>query len=52
MLKLYSIIRAHGLPEEFPKKVLDEAELCSCGQEPQEEIDRRLDLRDLRYYSQ
>ena len=44
-VEILSIIRAHGLPEEFPKKVLEEAQKVA---QPisQEEIDRRLDIRD------
>lgn len=45
-VEIDSIIRAHGLPEEFPKKVLDEAEKVAV-EIPQEEIDRRLDIRHL-----
>ena len=45
-VEIDSIIRAHGLPEEFPKKVIDEANFVA-GQELEDEIARRLDLRDL-----
>jgi ribonuclease R len=43
---ILSVIRQHGLPEEFPRKVLDEAEAIPEGI-PQEEINRRVDLRDM-----
>ena len=45
-VELDSIIRAHGLPEEFPKKVIDEANHVA-SQDLEDEIARRLDLRDL-----
>ena len=45
-VEIDSIIRAHGLPEEFPKKVIDEANFVA-GQELEDEIATRLDLRDL-----
>ena len=45
-VEIDSIIRAHGLPEEFPKKVIDEANYVS-SQDLEDEIDRRLDLRHL-----
>ena len=45
-VEIDSIIRAHGLPEEFPKKVIDEANFVA-SQELEDEIARRLDLRDL-----
>ena len=45
-VEIDSIIRDHGLPEEFPKKVIDEANFVA-GQELEDEIARRLDLRDL-----
>ena len=45
-VEIDSVIRAHGLPEEFPKKVIDEANFVA-GQELEDEIARRLDLRDL-----
>ena len=49
-VEILSIIRAHGLPEEFPKKVLQEAE--SVAQPiPQEEIRRRLDIRDMNIFT-
>ena len=49
-VEILSIIRAHGLPEEFPKKVLEEAQKVA---QPisQEEIDRRLDIRDLNIFT-
>lgn len=49
-VEILSIIRAHGLPEEFPKKVLEEAEKVAVPI-PQEEIDRRLDIRDLNIFT-
>ena len=49
-VEIDSIIRAHGLPEEFPKKVLDEAEKVAV-EIPQDEIDRRLDIRHLRVFT-
>lgn len=49
-VEIESIIRAHGLPEEFPKKVLDEAEMVAV-EIPQEEIDRRLDIRHLKTFT-
>lgn len=49
-VEIASVIREHGLPEEFPKKVLDEAEKVAI-EIPQEEIDRRLDLRDLNIFT-
>ena len=45
-VEIDSIIRAHGLPEEFPKKVIDEANYVS-SQDLEDEIARRLDLRHL-----
>ncbi|MDB8805318.1 ribonuclease R [Romboutsia sp. 1001216sp1] len=49
-VEILSIIRAHGLPEEFPKKVLQEAE--SVAQPiTQEEIRRRLDIRDMNIFT-
>ena len=45
-VEIDSIIRAHGLPEEFPKKVIDEANYVA-NQELEDEIARRLDLRHL-----
>ena len=45
-VEIDSIIRAHGLPEAFPKKVTAEANFVA-GQELEDEIARRLDLRDL-----
>ena len=49
-VEITSVIREHGLPEEFPKKVLDEAEKVAV-EIPQEEIDRRLDLRDMNIFT-
>ncbi|HSQ88389.1 ribonuclease R [Romboutsia sp.] len=49
-VEIASIIRAHGLPEEFPKKVLDEAENVAV-EIPQEEVDRRLDIRDMKTFT-
>ncbi|GAA0092107.1 ribonuclease R [Paraclostridium bifermentans] len=49
-VEIASVIREHGLPEEFPKKVLDEAEKVAI-EIPQEEIDRRLDLRDMNIFT-
>ena len=49
-VEIESIIKAHGLPEEFPKKVLEEAEFVAQPI-PQEEIDRRLDIRDLKIFT-
>ena len=49
-VEILSIIRAHGLPEEFPKKVLEEAQKVAVPI-PQEEIDRRLDIRDLNIFT-
>ncbi|MBQ6631871.1 MAG: ribonuclease R [Romboutsia sp.] len=49
-VEILSIIRAHGLPEEFPKKVLDEAQQVAVPI-PQEEYDRRLDIRDLNIFT-
>lgn len=49
-VEIDSIIRAHGLPEEFPKKVLDEAQKVAV-EIPQEEIDRRLDIRHLKTFT-
>ena len=48
--EILSIIRAHGLPEEFPKKVLEEAQKVAVPIS-QEEIDRRLDIRDLNIFT-
>ncbi|MEG0842996.1 MAG: ribonuclease R [Romboutsia sp.] len=49
-VEIDSIIRAHGLPEEFPKKVLDEAEFVA---QPiaKEEIERRFDIRDMKTFT-
>ena len=49
-VEILSIIRAHGLPEEFPKKVLEEAQKVAVPIS-QEEIDRRLDIRDLNIFT-
>lgn len=49
-VEIDSIIRAHGLPEEFPKKVIDEANHVA-EQDLQDEIARRLDLRDLNIFT-
>ena len=49
-VEILSIIRAHGLPEEFPKKVLEEAQKVAVPI-PQEEIDRRLDIRDMNIFT-
>ena len=49
-VEIDSIIRAHGLPEEFPHKVLEEADRVIVPI-PQEEIDRRMDLRDLKTFT-
>ena len=45
-VEIDSIVRAHGLPEEFPKKVIDEANHVA-EQDLEEEISRRVDFRDL-----
>ncbi|GAA0706006.1 ribonuclease R [Paraclostridium ghonii] len=49
-VEIASVIREHGLPEEFPQKVLDEAQKVAI-ETPQEEIDRRLDLRDMNIFT-
>lgn len=49
-VEIHSIIKAHGLPEEFPKKVIEEADYVAVSI-PQEEIDRRVDLRDLKIFT-
>lgn len=49
-VEIASVIREHGLPEEFPKKALDEAEKVAI-EIPQEEIDRRLDIRDMNIFT-
>lgn len=49
-VEISSIIKEHGLPVEFPKKVLDEAESIPV-QVPQEEIDRRLDIRNMKTFT-
>ncbi len=50
IVEIHSIIKAHGLPEEFPKKVLDEAENVAV-EIPKEEIERRFDIRDLKTFT-
>ncbi len=50
VVEIHSIIKAHGLPEEFPKKVLDEAENVAV-EIPKEEIERRFDIRDLKTFT-
>ncbi|MGL4912727.1 MAG: ribonuclease R [Romboutsia sp.] len=49
-VEILSIIKAHGLPEEFPKKVLEEAENVAVAI-PSDEIERRVDLRDLNIFT-
>ena len=49
-VEILSIIRSHELPEEFPKKVLEEAEHVAVAI-PHEEIERRLDIRDLNIFT-
>ena len=49
-VEIDSIIRAHGLPEEFPHKVLEEADRVIVPI-PEEEIKRRMDLRDLKTFT-
>jgi ribonuclease R len=49
-VEISSIIKEHGLPVEFPKKVLDEAESIPV-EVPQEEIDRRLDIRNMKTFT-
>ena len=49
-VEIDSIIRAHGLPEEFPKKVIDEANHVA-EQDLGDEIARRVDLRDLNIFT-
>lgn len=49
-VEIESIIRAHGLPEEFPKKVIEEANNVA-EQELEDEIARRKDLRDLNIFT-
>ncbi len=49
-VEIHSIIKAHGLPEEFPKRVMEEADHVATPI-PQEEIDRRVDLRDLKTFT-
>ncbi len=50
VVEIHSIVKAHGLPEEFPKKVLDEAENVAV-EIPQEEVERRFDIRDLKTFT-
>lgn len=50
VVEIHSIVKAHGLPEEFPKKVLDEAENVAV-EISQEEIERRFDIRDLKTFT-
>ncbi|SHH01224.1 ribonuclease R [Tepidibacter thalassicus] len=45
-IDILSIIKQHDLPEEFPDEVLAEAERIS-EDIPKEEIERRVDLRDM-----
>ncbi|SHJ83793.1 ribonuclease R [Tepidibacter formicigenes] len=47
---ILSIIRQHDLPEEFPNKVLAEAEKIS-EEIPEEEIQRRVDLRNMTIFT-
>ena len=49
-VEIDSIVKAHGLPEEFPKKVLDEAEFVAVPI-PEEEIQRRFDIRHLKTFT-
>lgn len=49
-VEIDSIIRAHGLPEEFPKKVIEEANHVA-EQDLGDEIGRRVDLRDLNIFT-
>ena len=49
-VEIDSIVKAHGLPEEFPKKVLGEAEFVAVPI-PEEEIQRRFDIRDLKTFT-
>ncbi len=49
-VEIDSIVKSHGLPEEFPKKVLDEAEFVAVPS-PEEEIQRRFDIRDLKTFT-
>ncbi|MGL5346427.1 MAG: ribonuclease R, partial [Peptostreptococcaceae bacterium] len=49
-VEIDSIVRAHGLPEEFPKKVLDEAVKVAV-EIPEEEIERRLDIRHMKIFT-
>ncbi len=49
-VEIDSIIRAHGLPEEFPKKVIEEANYVA-EQDLGDEISRRVDLRDLNIFT-
>ena len=49
-IEIESIIREHGLPLEFPGKVLDEANYVAVPI-PNEEIEKRRDLRDKLIYT-
>jgi ribonuclease R len=49
-IEIESIIREHGLPLEFPGKVLDEANYVAIPI-PNEEIEKRRDLRDKLIYT-
>ena len=49
-VEIDSIIRAHGLPEEFPKKVIEEANYVA-DQDLGDEMGRRVDLRDLNIFT-
>lgn len=49
-IEIESIIREHGLPLEFPDKVLDEANYVAIPI-PNEEIEKRRDLRDKLIYT-
>lgn len=49
-IEIESIIREHGLPLEFPSKVLDEANYVAVPI-PNEEIERRRDLRNKLIYT-
>ncbi len=49
-VEIESIIRAHGLPEEFPKKVVEEANHVA-SQDLGDEIARRKDIRDLNTFT-
>jgi ribonuclease R len=49
-VEIESIIRKHNLPEEFPKKVIKEAREVAISP-TEEEINRRVDLRDLNTFT-